>query len=148
MEPRRPSKALRRSVILGALLLAPIFPAASAGGQAAFPPEPTYRFAGRFEGEWTSEALQFAQAPGTDTDPLVVAEPGRLRGRMTVDVGCDGTLTGRARGQTEAQPRFTATYFSPAGQRVTRAALDVVAEMALDGRLAAGSALGQPARVD
>src|SRR5204863_2862733 len=47
-----------------------------------------------------------------------------------------------------AQPRFTATYFSPTGQRVIRAALDVVAEMPLDGRLAAGSALGQPARVE
>src|SRR5439155_23387671 len=50
--------------------------------------------------------------------------------------------------QTETQPRFTATYFGPGGQRVTRASLDVVAEVPLGGRLGAGSAVGQRAQVD
>jgi len=77
-----------------------------------------------------------------------VAEPGRLRGRIALEIACDGTITGQARGQTEAQPRFTATYFGSGGQRVTRASLDVVAELALAGRLAAGSGVAQPARVD
>src|SRR5262249_24270511 len=47
-----------------------------------------------------------------------------------------------------AQPRFTATYFGSGGQRVTRASIDIVAELALGGRLAAGNGVAQPARVD
>src|SRR3954469_7207270 len=69
-----------------------------AAAQATLAAEPTYRYAGRYEGEWQGEAALDAAAGGM----VLEQRAGALRGTLMLDVGCDGAVSGQAQGQTVA----------------------------------------------
>lgn len=133
-----------RALLVGSCLVAGTWGGAAAQG--TWSSEPTFHFAGRYEGEWSADPLELT-FPGGSQPPTVVAErrPGALRGTLTLDVGCDGGLSGHARGQTTAGPSFRAILAGPDGVRMLGAAVDLVVDGELAGSLGGrrvGSQLG------
>ncbi|HWP28410.1 MAG TPA: hypothetical protein VFB73_02555 [Chloroflexota bacterium] len=136
-----------------ALLAAAIAPSGdsprSTTGQAAWAAEPTYRFAGRYAGEWVAEPLSLT--PAGDPAEAVQAfqsQAGQLRGMLTLDLDCDGRLRGEARAQTSDDPRFAAIFSGSDSTMGMQAALDLVAQATLSGSLAAREAASEAALVE
>jgi hypothetical protein len=95
-----------------------------------------HRFAGRYVGEWHTEALQLAEgSPGAPTVLAFSTQPGQMRGELVLELECDGSLSGRARGQTERPLPFTAAVQDGGRIADVLGALDLVAEVDLGGGL-------------
>jgi hypothetical protein len=98
LAPRRRLPAPWRAALTAVLGTALV--ALSGHAEEGLAPEPTYRYAGRYEGEWQAPVdvmvLESAAPFGQGVHPRV----GALGGHLTLAVGCDGTLTGEVRGET------------------------------------------------
>jgi hypothetical protein len=114
----------------------------SARAQSAWAAEPTYRFAGRYEGEWTADVWLEEHEPRTSLGALFEQRAGQMAGAVTLDVGCDGTVAGQAHAQTRAPAAFAATVDGEEGPRVLSATLDLVVDGALEGGLASRAVAG------
>src|SRR5262249_39085650 len=106
------------------------------------------RYAGRYEGQWTSDRLQLERVGDSAGAALFLPQSGHLRGDLIVEVACDGTLVASARGQTDVQPRFSAVAQGDEGTRVMTAALGVVTDISVQGALAPHRFDATPAHVD
>jgi hypothetical protein len=144
---------LRRAVLPVLLLLSliPISrlnPPTPAVAQAPWAAEPTYRFAGHYEGEWSTDVAPEPAEAATGSRTVFDQQPGDLRGRLAVDVACDGTVSGQAQAQTQTPIALAAIVDGPEGPRVLSASLDVVAATSFTGTLARRAADGPSSTVD
>jgi hypothetical protein len=135
------------TLLLGVWLVA--IRVGAAQSQGAWSSEPTFHFAGRYEGEWRTEPLELTFAGGNAAAGVVTERRGgALQGTLSLDVGCDGSLSGHARGQTAAAPTFRAIIPGPDGARVLAASLDLVADGELAGSLSARRAASRRGMVE
>ncbi|HZS00983.1 MAG TPA: hypothetical protein VFE37_19850 [Chloroflexota bacterium] len=142
MRPRIGSRLASAFLVFTSLALATGLPPHPASGQAALAPEPTYRYAGHYEGPWTAQVSLDEADSGTVGPALFDQRAGALQGTITLDVGCDGSVSGQAHGQTSQPAALAALADGPAGPRVLTAALDLVADGAVSGTLSSRSAAG------
>jgi hypothetical protein len=127
------------------MLLAAAAPTAAQSGWSS---EPTFRWAGRYEAEWTAEAVELAAPRPPSGSRIVQRRPGVLRGAMTLDIGCDGAISGEARAQTQSPPWYQAWVDGPEGARSLEAILDLVGQASLAGTLGGRVAASQTSALD
>jgi hypothetical protein len=109
--------------------------------------EPTYRFAGHYEGDWTADLTLDPSAPPGGWQTVLEQRGGELRGTVALDVACDGAVSGQAQGQSQTPTAFAAIADGPGGPRVLSATLDLGAEGGFTGSLAGHAADGAASRV-
>ncbi|HLH27067.1 MAG TPA: hypothetical protein VK066_31495 [Chloroflexota bacterium] len=129
------------------LLRGALSPPPPAPAQTAWAAEPTYRYAGHYEGDW-SAALEVESSETTDAGAVFEQQAGELRGTVALDVACDGSVSGQAAGQSATAPAFAALATGDQGPRVLSARLDVVIESPFAGTLASRAAEGTASKVD
>jgi hypothetical protein len=123
----------------------PVSTASPLSSQAAWAAEPTYRFAGRYEGEWTADVWLDELEPSVPAETVFEQRAGQAAGSVVVDVACDGVVTGQAHGQTRTSAAFASVTAGDQVPRVLSATLDVVLDGALQGGLASRAAGGPAA---
>ena len=123
-------------------------PTPAALAQSAWAPEPTYRYAGHYEGEWTAEASPDSTETASGRSSVFEQRAGELRGTVGLDVGCDGAVSGQARGQTRLPIALAAIADGAEGPRVLAATLDLVVEGAFTGAVGSRGAEGPTSAVE
>lgn len=123
-------------------------PSSSTAAQSPWSAEPTYRYAGRYEGEWTAQIWLGSSEATTGERAVFEQRAGELRGTLALDVGCDGAIAGEIQGQTRSPAAVAAIASGAEGPRVLSATLDVVAEGSFSGALTGRGAGGAVSRAE